>query len=107
MAPVGIFFGADTLRGVTAPVFLTWGSDDRVLLPDENAKLVAAGLRTLTGTREIAGAGHFVYLTPCGAALAKELPALCVDPPGIDRVRIHEALAGDAIRFFDTNLSSR
>jgi predicted dienelactone hydrolase len=78
-----------------------------VLLPDENAKLVAAGLRTLTGTREIAGAGHFIFLTPCGAALAKQLPALCVDPPGIDRARIHEVLAVDAIRFFDSTLSSQ
>lgn len=105
MAPVGIFFSPATLRGVTAPVFLTWGSEDRVLLPDENAKLVAAGLRTLAGTREIAGAGHFVYLAPCGPALAKQLPMLCVDAPGIDRAAIHRTLAADAIRFFDAQLA--
>jgi hypothetical protein len=45
-----------------------------------------------------------VFLVPCGAELAKELPALCVDPPGIDRVAVHAAVAADAIRFFDANL---
>lgn len=106
MAPVGILFGPEAFRDVTAPVFLTWGSADRVLLPDENAKLVASELTTLTGTREYAGAGHFVFLVPCSPVLAKQAPELCIDPPGIDRAAIHATISDDAIRFFDAKLAS-
>jgi predicted dienelactone hydrolase len=107
MAPVGVFFGPDAFRDVTAPVFLTWGTADEVLLPDENAKPVAGELRTLTNTREYAGAGHYVFLVPCSAGLAKRLPPLCVDPPGIDRAAVHATIAADASAFFDAKLSGK
>lgn len=105
MAPLGIFFGDDAFREVTAPVFLTWADGDRVLLPGENAEPVARRLgAALAGTRVVAGAGHFVFLVPCPPAVAAALPALCIDPPGVDRARVHEVLAADAVRFFDERL---
>jgi predicted dienelactone hydrolase len=105
MAPLGIFFGDDAFRAVVAPVFLAWADGDRVLFPDENAEPVARRLATvLAGTRVIAGAGHIVFLVPSPPAIAAAIPELCVDPPGIDRARVHEALAADAVRFFDARL---
>jgi predicted dienelactone hydrolase len=106
MAPLGVMFAPDTLRAIQRPVFLAWASHDRVLLPSENAEPVAHGLTTLTGTRVIEGAGHYVFLAPCPSTLASELPELCVDPPGIDRVQIHATLASDAVRFFAAALAA-
>jgi predicted dienelactone hydrolase len=104
MAPFAVVFGPDAFRAVTAPVFLAWADADQVLLPDENAAPVARALKTLVGTRVIAGAGHYVFLPPCPPAMATDLPPLCVDPPGIDRAHIHELLATDAVVFFDRTL---
>lgn len=102
MAPLAIPFREGELRAITAPVFLAWAADDRVLLPDENAAAIAPlfPATVLRGTRVIAGAGHFVFLAPCSAALARDAPPLCSDPPGIDRRQVHATLAADAIRLF-------
>lgn len=105
MAPFAIVFGADALRAITAPVFLAWADQDALLLPDENARAIRPGLRTLAGTREIAGAGHYVFLPPCEPALAAAIPDLCRDAPGIDRAAIHAQLAGDAVAFFGKALA--
>jgi predicted dienelactone hydrolase len=107
MAPFAVVFGPDAFRAVTSPVFLAWADADRVLLPDENAAVIAPALQTLVGKRVIAGAGHYVFLAPCPPAIAAQLPLLCVDPPGIDRAHIHELLATDAVAFFDHTWSLR
>ncbi len=55
----------------------------------------------------IEGAGHFVFLAPCSAALARAVPAICTDPPGIDRVAIHEKLNAEMAAFFRRTLADR
>jgi len=38
------------------------------------------------------------------SALAKDAPAICTDPPGIDRAAIHKRINEDAVAFFDRTL---
>jgi predicted dienelactone hydrolase len=107
MAPFAVVFGPDAFRGVTAPVFLAWASEDKQLLPDENARAILPALTTLAGEREIAGAGHFVFLPPCEPALAQAIPAMCADTPGVDRAKVHAELAADAVGFFNARLGAK
>jgi predicted dienelactone hydrolase len=106
MAPFALVFGPDAFTAVTAPVFLVYATDDRVLVPAENALAIAPALATRTETRAIEGAGHYVFLAPCRPALAREIPMLCADPPGIDRIAVHRGLAADAATFFDATLTA-
>lgn len=104
MAPLSLVFDRAGLKDVRAPVFLYAASQDAVLLPGENARRIRPFLPNLAGYREIEGAGHYVFLAPCPAALAKDAPAICTDPPGIDRAAIHKRINEDAVAFFDRTL---
>jgi predicted dienelactone hydrolase len=104
IGPIGIYFGPGAFAGVTAPVFLCWASGDQVLLPQENAEPVRQGLRTLTGTRSVERAGHYVFVLPCTAERAASAPFLCEDPPGVDRAAVHAQVAADAVAFFGATL---
>jgi predicted dienelactone hydrolase len=104
MAPFAVPFGAGSFGDVRAPIYLTWGTADHVLPPDENAARIAAALPSLVAQQPIAGADHFVFLSPCSAELAREAPMLCTDPEGIDRVQVHDQLATAAVAFFRNQL---
>jgi len=65
---------------------------------------VKAGLKTLTGVKVVPGADHWVFLSPCSKELADELPAICSDPPSIDRVQVHAELNEAAKQFFEQTL---
>ena len=104
MAPLGIFFRPAALEAVTTPVFLAWADHDPVLLPDENAERVQHGLKTVSGTHIVQGAGHYVFLAPCTAELASEAARLCEDPVGVDRLAVHRALNAEAATFFRASL---
>jgi predicted dienelactone hydrolase len=104
--PLAIFFAADSFAAVKVPVQL-WASErggDGVLPHD-----VAAVDRNLPAKHEyrvVSNAGHFAFLSPCPQASAKELPELCVDPPGFDRVAFHKQFDADVLAFFRRYLTS-
>jgi predicted dienelactone hydrolase len=100
MAPLSLILDADGLKGVRNPVFLYTGAKDPVLIPAENAKRISKLLPNLYRYREVEGAGHYVFLAPCSAELAKAAPSICTDPRGIDRATIHRKIAEDAVMFF-------
>lgn len=104
MAPFSILFDADGLKAVRNPMFLYTGTQDEVLLPIENAQRISKLLPNLYRFREIQGAGHYVFLAPCPAAMAEETPMICSDPPGIDRAALHRQINDDAVEFFDKTL---
>lgn len=104
MSPLGVFFSADGLAPVQAPVFLYAAQRDRVLLPEENAHPVRDALPNLREFREVENAGHYVFLAPCAEAMAEELPEICVDPAGVDREAVHRRVNNDALAFFDQQL---
>jgi predicted dienelactone hydrolase len=102
--PLSVFFDAGSLAGVKVPVQL-WGSQtggDGV-----TPESVAAIDKSLPAGHEyhvVPNSGHFVFLTPCPAALATERPELCVDPPGFDRVAFHKQLNAAVVAFFRKHL---
>ncbi len=104
MAPTGLVFGPHSFDDVQAPVFLSWGTKDEVLLPEENAEVVRKHLRTVKGTLPIEGAGHYVFLPPCTPGLEADVPEICKDPPGVDRAAAHEQMNRAAVAFFDSAL---
>lgn len=104
MAPLSLILDAEGLKDVRRPVFLYVAQADRVLLPDENGRRIRGLLPNPAGYREIEGAGHFVFLAPCSDALARDAPAICTDPPGVDREALHRQIAADAAAFFDKTL---
>jgi predicted dienelactone hydrolase len=87
-------------------VFLYYGTDDRVLPPPDNAEHIRPLLAGLAGTMAVPGASHWVFLAPCSVELAKEAPAICTDPAGIDRAEVHARINADALAFFRKTLGA-
>lgn len=100
MAPLSLIFDDHGFDGVHVPVYLYYGENDRVLPPEANAKHIQPLIRTLAGVKEVPKADHWVFLPPCSPALAKDIPALCRDPAGVDRAKVHAQIEADALAFF-------
>ena len=104
MAPLSLLFDDAGAASIARPVFLYYGEADRILRPSENAARVRALIPTLVGVKPVPGADHWVFIPPCSAESAKAVPAICTDPPGIDRAAVHAAIAADALSFFRATL---
>ncbi|MGH7648765.1 MAG: alpha/beta hydrolase family protein [Gemmatimonadaceae bacterium] len=104
MAPLSLVFDTAGLAKIDRPVFLSYGENDEVLRPEYNVLHIAPLIKTLAGIRKIPKAGHYVFLSPCPPKLAKEAPAICQDPPGVDRATVHARINADALAFFRKTL---
>ena len=107
MAPLALLFDARGAGAIDRPVDLWYGEDDHVLLPSENARHLKPLIPTLTRVTEVPKADHWVFLAPCSAALAKAAGAICKDPPGVDRSKVHTRINADALTFFRQTLNVR
>jgi predicted dienelactone hydrolase len=105
MAPVGVFFDKEGLKDVKVPVRLYAAAEDRVLPVADHADHIRDSLPSRPEYTRVPRAGHFVFLAPCKPGKAKAVPELCVDPPGVDRKKLHQQLASEAERFFRRALS--
>ncbi len=102
--PLSMVFNAEGLKNVTIPIQL-WASErggDGVLPKDVDA--VRRGLPSPSDYRVQSGSAHFAFLAPCSAAQAKELPEICNDAPGFDRVAFHDKLNTEVLAFFRQHL---
>lgn len=106
MAPVGAFFDKAGLKDVKVPVRLYSAEEDEVLDGTAQALQVRDALPQPPEYTQVPQAGHFVFLAPCRPEMAKYTPEICVDPPGVDRVKLHRQLSQDAERFFHRTLAS-
>ena len=106
MAPLSLIFDQDGIEKIDRPVFLYYGEADHVLRPAENAARIRPWMETLVGVKVVHGADHWVFIDPCTAALAKENPVICSDPPGVDRLKVHAQLNADALAFFRKTLNA-
>lgn len=104
MAPLSLIFDKAGLASIDRPVFLYYGQNDPVLIPQHNVLHIAPMIRTLAGIRMIPKAGHYVFLSPCSPHLARDAPDICTDPPGVDRVAVHRQIDADALAFFRKTL---
>ena len=104
MAPLSLVFDKAGLSDLTRPVFLYYGQNDQVLLPQENVLHMAPLIKTLAGITMIPEAGHYVFLAPCSTQLTSDAPDLCKDPQGVDRVSAHRSINASALAFFRKTL---
>jgi predicted dienelactone hydrolase len=104
--PITVFFTPNSFGAVKVPVQL-WASEhggDGVL--PHTADIVDKNLPSKHEYHVVSNAGHFAFLAPCPPALARELPQICVDATGLDRVAFHRQFNTDVLAFFRTHLTN-
>ncbi|MCZ7855225.1 dienelactone hydrolase family protein [Agrobacterium salinitolerans] len=102
--PLNAFPGAGELKNITIPVQL-WSSErggDGVA-PQDVARL-RDDLPVKPDYRMVDGAGHFSFIAPCPAEMAKAAPQICSDAAGFDRVEFHRGFNADLVSFFKASL---
>lgn len=103
-------FSPDSLKAINLPFVVDTAQFDEVLHPQANSNALA---KQISGAREIVRpVGHFAYVPECRPIVGKVLMAIagipiCDDAAGVDRAAVHEAIAGDVIRFFGKVLPAR
>jgi predicted dienelactone hydrolase len=55
--------------------------------------------------RVVPNSGHFAFFAPCPPAIATEVPEICADAPGFDRVAFHKQFDADVLVFFRSQLT--
>ena len=103
--PLPIFFTADSVAPVKVPLQL-WASErggDGVSPPDVVA--VERNLSIAHEFRVVPNSGHFAFFAPCPPAIATEVPEICADAPGFDRVAFHKQFDADVLVFFRSQLT--
>lgn len=104
MAPLGLMFGREQLEDVQAAVLMYAGDDDDLLPRAYNAGALAEELPNTPDYRLVAGAGHFIFMAPCLEQQQRDMPQLCTDAKGVNRVTIHKRINHLAAHFFANNL---
>ena len=98
--PLTILFGAESFAAINVPVQL-WASEhggDGVSL--ESVASVAGKLKAAHEDLVVLNAEDLAFLAPCTPALAAQLPEICTDAPGFDRVAFHKQLDAAVLEFF-------
>lgn len=100
---LGSALAPDALARVDLPVRVVVGSRDEIAPAAGNAEPIA---RAIPGARldVVEGAGHYTFLALPTARARRELPALAVDPAGVDRAAVHARAAAMAAELFDAAL---
>ena len=105
MAPLSLIFDEAGTAKIDHPVFLYYGQNDHVLRPSANAEHIRPLMKTLVAVKMVPLADHWVFLDPCSPELAKDAKEICSDPPGVDRVKVHQQIQADALAFFRRTLN--
>ncbi|MEA2263994.1 MAG: hypothetical protein QOJ51_6819 [Acidobacteriaceae bacterium] len=99
-------FGMDEagLRQMMIPAYIIVGAGDTTTPPKENAEFAAkyiphAQLEVLPGQ-----VNHEIFVNECDQIGRDNYPEACIDPPGVDRAKLHEYIGNAALKFFDMNL---
>ena len=102
---LGYTFTAESLARIRIPIQLWRAADDEILVDPFHASAVRAGLKGPVEYHVVPKAGHFDFLTPCDAYMAKDLPALCSSNPAFDRAAFHKELNRAVVDFFLVKLA--
>ncbi len=107
LAPsLGWAFDAENLAQIEVPMEIVLGTRDEMLVPSGNGEYYARYVPDCQ-LRVIEGAGHYIFLDLARPEALRADPALAeiaVDPPGVDRLAVHQEVAGWMIEFFNRNL---
>jgi predicted dienelactone hydrolase len=102
--PLAIAFGPESFKGVTVPVQLWASARGGDGVTPEMVASVEQHLPAKPDYHVVANAGHFAFLAPCSAAVARAVPEICTDAPDFDRVAFHQAFDADVLAFFRQHL---
>lgn len=107
IAPVlGEAFDAAGLAPVKIPVKIVVGAADTLAPPRYNAARFAE-LIPQTELELLEGAvAHYTFLAESTALGREVLPLFCIDPPGVDRLAIHQKVGEWARFFFDEHVKT-
>ena len=100
--PFGALFGHDELSAVTMPVLLF--RPDRSELPGAPNGLGIADALPRPPQIEMVPGRHFIFADVCPPDLRSAAPAVCEDPPGVDRPTVHTDVEARIARFLRNNL---
>jgi predicted dienelactone hydrolase len=107
MAPRGAEFDAESLKRVTAPIFIVSGKEDKILPLEKQGNFLSKHLKNHTFIILEGHEGHFVFMnTPTPLGKRELPPAIVEDHPSVNRDQVHEHVAEMAIRFFQKELHS-
>jgi predicted dienelactone hydrolase len=94
------------LSRIKIPVFIIVGQADKVTPVFTNAQRYAQFIRTEKMIVLTGAVGHYTFLAECSAH-GKSILDICRDAPSVDRVKVHERVAPEALRFFDEEWSRK
>jgi predicted dienelactone hydrolase len=104
--PLSVFFTDKSFGDVKIPIQLwvsEFGGDG---VQPHGVDIVDKNLAVKHEYHVVPNSGHFAFLAPCPPALVAELPRLCVDAGGFDRVAFHRQFNADVLAFFQVQLAS-
>ncbi|MBY0488599.1 MAG: alpha/beta fold hydrolase [Gemmatimonadaceae bacterium] len=99
------FMAPDALARVRTPLLVYVAEHDPVT-PPTRVRAVLAHLPpdTPCDMREVAGGGHFAFLTPFPDALRRPDFPPSQDPPGFDRTALHTRLPAEILAWLETTV---
>jgi predicted dienelactone hydrolase len=103
--PATFWFIGESLRTINVPIMMRTGEKDEVT-PAEHARKVIDGVAdsTLVEHKEIAGAGHFAFMSKFPPEMTRPNFPPSQDPPGFDRESIQPAFFTDLVEFLKRTL---
>lgn len=104
LAPLSVIFPTEGLKSVAAPMSIYVGEKDEELSPEDNALALARDMPSKVSVEVLPNAGHFTFLAPCSPQMREAMPALCTDPPGVDRAAVHRAINAEIAAFLARTL---
>lgn len=102
---LGVTFNRAGLADVRVPVQLWRAASDTILPAPFYADAVRDALPSRPEFHDIAGAGHFDFLSPCVEPAS--MPQLCESAAGFDRRKFHDRFNQAVVRFFSRYLAKR
>jgi predicted dienelactone hydrolase len=98
--PATFWFVGESLRTVRLPILMRTGEKDQVT-PAEHARNVIDGVAdaALVEHKEIAGGGHFAFMSKFPPELTRPNFPPSQDPPGFDRAAIQPEFFADVVEF--------
>jgi predicted dienelactone hydrolase len=106
MAPaLGFLFDLDSLQSISVPVYIVASEADKIVPIDSSARILASKIKKAAFKLLPGSANHYVFMNEVskgGKMLLDKRVAL--DPPDVDRGRIHDTIGQSAVKFFNNHL---
>ena len=106
MAPaLGYLFDMASLKAISIPVHIVASEGDKLVPLESSAQILASSIKRAALTLIPGSASHYVFLNGVskGGRLMLD-KKIALDPPSVNRAKIHEDIAVSAVQFFNKHL---